>query len=769
MAVGVLTLVLALFFSPAIFTSRQFLLRDAARMHGPVKRFVATELHQGRLPTWNPYAGLGAPMVAGAIDAVQHPFNLLLVALPFDAAFKAWILLSYLMAAAGGYAWARQLGLRLEASLTTGIAFALGGYLVSVSENLTYLTTLAAAPWLFAAAHLWLERGGPGRLALLGLASFLCAAGGDPQTWGFAVAVLPFYAVLLVDDGRPARVRLARAALALAAAVVAAAPVILPVAAWIPDSSRGDAPVPEENARWSMAWLRLLELAVPHVFRIRDGALVSPVHTVYGEATTPAPWVLSVYVGASVAALAALAAGGSRQARWLVAWAALTTWTALGWNAGFGQLASHVPVLSGFRYWEKMAAWSSLLLAAAAAFGMERLVSDAGRARRFAAAVGALGAAALAASAVLAAFPDGAVTLLQRGAARVASEELVANLRAGLLGAGASLATLALAAVAVARGRLGRGGPVLVLLVVLFDLAAANVRGYALASPELVRPSSRLGEHLRAQPGLQRVVTPFGTGLADRWLELRHFERAQRWYSLTLEPDFSMDFRVANFEPYVGMVPARISRFRRRIPNARQLPNLGMWSVGWVVVPEAPGRAAQANLSPPFEPAAVEPAIPAFLLPVPHRPRAYLAAEIASVDRRAAMEFALDPASVSSDRSVVEAPIPEGYRPPRGQARIVIDLPGRVSVSTTSDGPALLVLNDAYATGWRATVDGRPAEILPANYLARGVWVPAGSHRVEFTYRTPGLREGWAVFAAGALALLGWAAVARRRASNPPT
>ncbi len=28
--------------------------------------------------------------------------------------------------------------------------------------------------------------------------------------------------------------------------------------------------------------------------------------------------------------------------------------------------------------------------------------------------------------------------------------------------------------------------------------------------------------------------------------------------------------------------------------------------------------------------------------------------------------------------------------------------------------------NDAFATGWAVTVDGRPAEILPANYSARG-------------------------------------------------
>lgn len=102
--------------------------------------------------------------------------------------------------------------------------------------------------------------------------------------------------------------------------------------------------------------------------------------------------------------------------------------------------------------------------------------------------------------------------------------------------------------------------------------------------------------------------------------------------------------------------------------------------------------------------------------------------------------------------------------PPRGSVRIVADEPERVAVETTSDRLGLLVLNDAYAAGWRATLDGRRAEILRSNYLARGVWVPAGVHRVEFAYRTPGLREGWAVFLAAAGALGGWALMQHRRA-----
>ena len=39
-----------------------------------------------------------------------------------------------------------------------------------------------------------------------------------------------------------------------------------------------------------------------------------------------------------------------------------------------------------------------------------------------------------------------------------------------------------------------------------------------------------------------------------------------------------------------------------------------------------------------------------------------------------------------------------------------------------------------YAPGWRARIDGRRAEVFEANLFAKGIIVPAGSHRVELRY-----------------------------------
>jgi len=75
-------------------------------------------------------------------------------------------------------------------------------------------------------------------------------------------------------------------------------------------------------------------------------------------------------------------------------------------------------------------------------------------------------------------------------------------------------------------------------------------------------------------------------------------------------------------------------------------------------------------------------------------------------------------------------------------ARIVSYDSERVQIETQSDTPALLMLNDTNYPGWRASVNGNPASILQADYLFRGVLVPAGRATVEFVYAPASFRFG---------------------------
>lgn len=92
--------------------------------------------------------------------------------------------------------------------------------------------------------------------------------------------------------------------------------------------------------------------------------------------------------------------------------------------------------------------------------------------------------------------------------------------------------------------------------------------------------------------------------------------------------------------------------------------------------------------------------------------------------------------------------------------RILHERPGGAGVTLDATFAAdgwLVLLDNAYP-GWTATVDGAPVAIERANFTFRAVRVPAGAHRVVFSYRPTGWRLGWAL-ALGTLAALGVGAV----------
>jgi hypothetical protein len=74
-----------------------------------------------------------------------------------------------------------------------------------------------------------------------------------------------------------------------------------------------------------------------------------------------------------------------------------------------------------------------------------------------------------------------------------------------------------------------------------------------------------------------------------------------------------------------------------------------------------------------------------------------------------------------------------------GRARIVSWRPDRIDIDTDSELGGMLALHDVYYPGWIAEIDGVGAPILRADVLFRGLEVPAGHHRVVFRFAPFGL------------------------------
>ena len=76
-----------------------------------------------------------------------------------------------------------------------------------------------------------------------------------------------------------------------------------------------------------------------------------------------------------------------------------------------------------------------------------------------------------------------------------------------------------------------------------------------------------------------------------------------------------------------------------------------------------------------------------------------------------------------------------------GAVRILRYANTAIDIEANAPTGGFLVLNDVWHPWWRATVDGRPTEILKANVLFRAVELGPGRHRVHFEFDP--LRGAW--------------------------
>jgi hypothetical protein len=134
-----------------------------------------------------------------------------------------------------------------------------------------------------------------------------------------------------------------------------------------------------------------------------------------------------------------------------------------------------------------------------------------------------------------------------------------------------------------------------------------------------------------------------------------------------------------------------------------------------------------------------------------------------------ALHAVLDPGFDPARRAVVEgitsqAPSP-GATP--GTATYDEREPEDVAISVDATAPSLVVVRNAWDSGWSATVDGRPAPVYRTDYFIQGVPVPAGHHEIRLVYRDPTIARGLVGSAAAwgvlALASAGAVVLARRR------
>jgi hypothetical protein len=241
---------------------------------------------------------------------------------------------------------------------------------------------------------------------------------------------------------------------------------------------------------------------------------------------------------------------------------------------------------------------------------------------------------------------------------------------------------------------------------------------------------------------------------------------------------------------YVGLMTRRAQRFEERVVNllAASLQDDGVARPGpaWSAAVAASGAQWVSSFVPIDAPgltAAFRADIAGFLDPVQvyrveaARPRASLVAAIGQAPDEASALRALfeDPLRDPAGEAVVEVP-PDTILPPSpapagmvqeeiGTAAVVRADSTTLEVDVQARRDGWLVTTDAALAGWTAAVDGVETRLLPADVVDRAAWVPAGKHRVVFTYDPPGRLTGWIASGVGLAAVLAMlaAGLLRRR------
>jgi hypothetical protein len=216
-------------------TTRTPLLSDVVFQEIPWRKAVREAAKNGRLPLWNRFVLAGEPLLAVQQPAVLHPGTWIGFLLPLAQAWTFEMALRYLLALLSAYLFLKDLRCGEIAALAGAVAWAFSDYIVFY---LGYPLTPAAAPFplLLLGLRRLVAQGGRRSVALVVVALLLILTSGHPETLLHSVAGAGVYFLFEVGFAgkgrrmRPVLLSLLAGALTLGLSAV----LLLPLAEALP-------------------------------------------------------------------------------------------------------------------------------------------------------------------------------------------------------------------------------------------------------------------------------------------------------------------------------------------------------------------------------------------------------------------------------------------------------------------------------------------------------------------------------------------------------
>jgi hypothetical protein len=735
-------------------------LGDPVHLFEPLLLFSRAAFRAGHLPLWNPGTGLGRPLGAQQ-GAPLFPTSWLAYVLPFWRSL-AWIALAkFLLAFGGTFLLARRYRAGRIAAAFAAAAFAFGTQFV-VTLTASQSNVGAMLPWALLAADVVVGGRWP-QAGVLGLVVGASVYGGHPETSFVLVCGVAAVLVARLIERRQAGLRQPLLLIAGAAAVAALTGALfgLPFAELLQHStnvSRGQAQ--PDSLRQLAGGLFFPE------WWGRPDKTVYDAHASLGTASSLFPGRAYLGVAPMLLAVGALALPWRRAQRFYLALAAACLAFMIGFP-GLRELSAHLP---GFEQTNRhYFIWLfSLCLAIAGGLGLDALLRASSHARRRGLWVAAAFAGTVALVALIA--NPGLLGVLPHAFSQLPSQQRApgANLAsAGALLRWILLAVLALLAIWGATWRPRRAGlAATVLLALTFGDVLTIDAGYNPSLPaKLAHPPPPPAFTALAPQRTARLVGPYNVampfvaglyGLADvRTNDLPTITRyADTFEALGGAVAFSLGIS------YVGSTPS-FGEQGPAIPGARTETLLDLVGARYVIDgggtrPSAPGVSI-VGAGPEWRLLANGAAFPRAWVAYDWRPVPSLRADIAAVRGSSSVKLRADPAVETRRTPPIDAPAAAGPAVIRDEGNRSLT----VQASPTRSG--YLIVDDLFYPGWSATVDGRPASIVPADGMLRAVALPRGVHTVRLSYEPDTVEVGEILTLVGLVAGLSGAAFALRQ------
>jgi len=711
----------------------------------PWRDFAFDLVREGRLPTWNPYVGAGAPLLANYQTAIFYPPNWLMLALPGVSAMSAIAVLHVVWSAVGMWLFAGALGLSSFGRGISTLAYALSGYLIGRAASFPTADAAAWIPWVFWLVERVLSERRARDAGWLGIAFGMQLLAGHAQTTWYGGLMVGAYAVWVAarrQRGEPVARRVRGLALAGAGAILGAliaAIQLVPTLEYFTQSSRSEGLSFEVTANLSYPPLQLLTLLNPNFFGTpADGSYLAG--AMFFENHAYIGFVPLLLAGAGVV-------GWLQRRRFLVYyptfrsvpfWAGLALVTLVlafgSFTPIYRLLYEHVPTFDFFREpvrWMIAPVFSLSVLAGIGTGNWRQGKWALFWARLALAGGGAIVALSVASRELLDLTP--ALDVLTKALIGVGSWTVCAALLTLVQPSSASLASplvwrlavLALVTIDLAWGSSGLNPTVSADFYREFGVTRPQGRTYWFEDYEYTVKYERFfdaGDYVKAR---------------DRWPEVRG----------SLLPNLNMLDHVASFNNFDPLLPDHHRAYLALIEEAGADADALLRAAGVSqVFGETPVDGWQGEAPVFFAP---EPPPSVWLVPV---------AEWYADD--AAVQDALrDPTWDPFERVILlgDEPVqPQSAAPLRGAEITTLDsAPDRVTYRVRTENPAYLVIATTWYPGWHAELDGEPAPLYRANLAFQAVAVPEGGGDVTLRYTLNHWTTGLGLTGAGMLIAIG--------------